>query len=87
MDKHASHSEKSFQVEVTTHRLAPNEGFVLPVHEEHTLVVRRGVVYVSLRSGDKALIPGDEIVVHSGDFLGAWSEAHDDAELVVLRGG
>jgi hypothetical protein len=87
MDRPVSHSDqKKFHVEVTVHRLAPDEGLSLG-RGEHTLVVREGVVYVSLHSGDVALIPGDEIVVHPADFRGAWSEARDEAELVVLRGG
>jgi hypothetical protein len=87
METPTPRSRHHFQVEISEHRLEPDQGFLLPGHEEHTLVVRSGVVYVSLRSGDKALIPGDEIVVHVGDFLGAWSEARGPAELAVLRGG
>ena len=86
METPTPRSRRQFEVEVTTQRLEPDEGLSL-ASEEHTLVVRKGVVYVSLHSGDKALIPGDEIVVHAGDFRGAWPEAKAAAEVVVLRGG
>lgn len=84
MDAPRNHQE--FHVEVKVHRLTPDQGLSLGP-DEHTLVVRKGLVYVSLRSGDVALIPGDEIVVHPDDFRGAWSEGRAVSELVVLRGG
>jgi hypothetical protein len=86
MDRPAPHIPTNFRVEVTVHRLAVDEGLSLGAGE-HTLVVREGLVYVSLRSGDVALIPGDEVVVRAADFRGAWNEGRDEAELVVLRGG
>jgi len=87
MDRPIPHSEQEhFRVEITEHRLEPDDGLSIG-SGEHTIVVRKGVLYVSLHSGDKALIPGDEIVVHAGDFRGAWSEARGPAELTVLRGG
>ena len=86
MDTPTPRTPHEFHVEVTTQRLEPDQGLSL-TSEEHTLVVRKGVVYVSLHSGDKALIPGDEIVVHAGDFRGAWPEAKAAAEVVILRGG
>ena len=73
-------------VEITTHLLRADEGLTLDPEEKHTLVVRSGVVYVSLQTGDVALISGEDVVVRAGDFRGAWSEAHGAAELVVLSG-
>ena len=86
MDTPGHGTQKDFHVEVTTHRLGADEGLSLGPGE-HTLVVRQGLVYVSLRSGDVALIPGDEVVVRAGDVRGIWNESRDESELVVLRGG
>jgi hypothetical protein len=72
-------------IDVTTHRLLPDEGLGLG-DGEHTFVVREGLVYASLRSGDVALIPGDELVVRPGDLRGLWNEGRDVCEIVVLRG-
>jgi hypothetical protein len=85
METPAHKPQKTFQVEITTHRLAPDEGLALGPGE-HTLVAREGLVYVSLRSGDVALIPGEEVVVRPGDLRGVWNEGRDECELVVLRG-
>jgi hypothetical protein len=86
MNNPAHRIPQSFSVDVAVHRLGPYQGISLGPGE-HTLVVREGLVYVSLRSGDVALIPGDEVVVRHGDVRGIWNEGRDESELVVLRGG
>jgi hypothetical protein len=86
MEKPVPRIPNSFRVDVTVHRLGPDQGMSLGPGE-HTLVVREGLVYVSLRSGDVALIPGNEVVVSADDVRGIWNESREPSELVVLRGG
>jgi hypothetical protein len=86
MNDPAHSIHQNFRVDVAVHRLAADEGLSVGPGE-HTLVVREGLVYVSLRSGDVALIPGDEVVVRADDVRGIWNESRDESELVILHGG
>jgi hypothetical protein len=59
--------QTSAAVKVSVHELGPRKRLRLP-KGAHVLVVEEGVLLVTLRDDQLALIRGDEVVVRSGEF-------------------
>jgi hypothetical protein len=77
------HTTHHPHVDVAVHTLASGQQLALEC-AEHTIVVRSGLVYLSLETGDMALIAGEEAVIRPGELRAAWSEG-GPAEVVALR--
>ena len=70
-------------VTIAVHELGPHRRLRLP-RGEHTLVVEDGVLLVTLRHDELALIRGDEVVVRSGELRRARNATGGSARVLAL---
>ena len=70
-------------VKIAVHALGPHQRLRLP-KGEHALVVEEGVLLLTLRGEELALIRGDEIVVRSGDLREARNATGGSARVLAL---
>jgi hypothetical protein len=70
-------------VTIAVHALGPHEPLRLP-SGEHALVVEDGVLLVTLRGEDLALIRGDEVVVRCSDLREARNATGGCARVLAL---
>ena len=65
------------------HILAPDERLRLDGLGEQAIAVTYGVVYVALEDDDVVLMPGDSVVVASGEPRRVWNAGDVTARLLV----
>jgi hypothetical protein len=73
-------------VKIAVHELGPRKRLRLP-KGEHAVVVQEGVLLVTLADRELALIPGDEVVVRSGELREARNATGGRARVLALSRG